>query len=198
MAYSESKNLLFIHIPKNAGTSIINTLALKPHGHFTWNEHPPTPTDARSFAVIRNPWDRFVSCYEFAKMKKSYWHSIAGSSIWGEHPDYDLCNSLPFTDFVNQFAAGHLTIEHSGWGPQYQYVCDRDGSVKVDKLLKCENISSELNEFLEDCGLETVELPRDNSSRPADKSYKDYYTQETAHKVGQLYCTDIALFDYEF
>ena len=70
-----NSDYLFIHIPKNAGISIANALYGKPVWPRTWhrtalqikNEYPDFFTTRISFAVIRNPWDRVVSAYEYLR-----------------------------------------------------------------------------------------------------------------------------------
>ncbi len=79
-------NILFIHIPKNAGTSIIRAL-LEKHGggrktlhthRLGLKKHVPAYTaqvrlpnkawrKAFKFAVVRNPWDRMVSTWRYGR-----------------------------------------------------------------------------------------------------------------------------------
>jgi hypothetical protein len=79
-------DLLFIHIPKNAGTSIVRTLLVKHgggrktlHNHrLGLKKHVPAYTaqvrlsnrdwkKAFKFAVVRNPWDRMVSTWRYGR-----------------------------------------------------------------------------------------------------------------------------------
>ena len=64
------KELYFIHIPKNAGTAFCNQFCNgKQIGH-----RPVIMFDDniinKSIAIIRNPYDRLVSVYEYNKTKK--------------------------------------------------------------------------------------------------------------------------------
>ncbi|MDZ7820398.1 MAG: sulfotransferase family 2 domain-containing protein [Candidatus Marinimicrobia bacterium] len=73
-AISEKKHILFIHIPKTAGLSIINAVRdprVDTVGHFLQNpfyrpagevikKYPQRPF---VFTFVRNPWDRAVSAF---------------------------------------------------------------------------------------------------------------------------------------
>ena len=82
MTICHKRKLIFIHIPKNAGTSIIKAMCPRPereevvfdktieeykeyYGEY-WDEY-------KKFTVIRDPIDRFISAYKYARMKESGW-----------------------------------------------------------------------------------------------------------------------------
>lgn len=89
MPVCRTRKLLFIHIPKNAGTSITKSLEMENQGHVAALHYKRNLEDFDEFfkfTVIRNPWDRVVSCYEFARMQKSYWHNAVTNKHW----DFDV------------------------------------------------------------------------------------------------------------
>ena len=76
----ENPNLVFIHIPKNGGSSITRWLrdnlngskGIVTHGGMQHIQQDfAHAVDYPTFAVVRNPWDRVVSSYFFKKKKKS-------------------------------------------------------------------------------------------------------------------------------
>ena len=61
MPISRENNLIFVHIPKNAGTSIQEKFKMEQAGgHQTAEqmrtENPQLWKDYSSFCVVRNPW----------------------------------------------------------------------------------------------------------------------------------------------
>ena len=85
MPISRENNLIFVHIPKNAGTSIQEKFKMEQAGgHQTSqqmrNENPKLWGDYNSFCVVRNPWDRMVSNYYYCLAEKSFWFDANNST----------------------------------------------------------------------------------------------------------------------
>ena len=196
MGTNSTYNILYIHIPKCAGTTIIEALNLRPPGHYKWSTHPHFGVPGyTSFAVVRNPWDRVVSCYEYARMEESYWHSTTGKGRDGKHPDYDLLKDMTFKECVDLLATGRHRLKSGHWAPQYEYVAN-DNKIMVDKIIKYETMETDLNEFLATCNVPPAKLPVINESSRRD--YRSYYDDETIQIVGNVYKEDIEMFTYKF
>lgn len=213
MPVSDKHKIVFIHIPKNAGTSAAAYFEMENLGHFHWT-HYCDFTEHKKVAIVRNPWDRFVSCYEYAKMERSYYHSADGDAIHGKHPDYETLKDKSFEECVELALASKLGfkynihknglmhhivrpqfLKHQGWIPQCYWICDKD-RVMVDHLIKQENISHP------EVGLPSVldtgqPVPETNPST-RNKNYRDYYNEETKEAVASIYEQDIRNFEYEF
>ena len=140
MPVSHKHKLIMVHIPKNAGTAIEKSLSMEGTGHFNWKKYArelPTEWDThKSFSVLRNPIDRFISSYNYAKMEKSYWHSVDPNhqTVYGKHIDYDTCIKYDLNDIVEPWLDGQITLIHPSWMTQYEWIVDGD-SVAVDYLI---------------------------------------------------------------
>lgn len=196
MPISDQHNLIFIHIPKNAGTSVTNHLEMDDVGHHNWSyyagRYPNKWSKYKKISIIRNPWDRVVSCYEYAKMENSYWHSSDGKSKAGKHPDYELLKDKTFEECLHILDTTPSILRHHGWPPQCNYIIEKN-SLMVDKIIDIQNINEELSILLES----SVEFPIINISKT--KNYKDYYVnEEMVNIVGRKYIEDISQFNFKF
>ena len=141
-----------------------------------------------AFAVIRNPWDRVVSRYFFAKKvieveKKeprgkhaieSFEAFLEERHIWG-----------------NQKYMWHRAIR--GWYPAFDYVTDVKGKIRCD-LLRFENLNEDLCKYF---NLQTMSRAR-NVTALNPGSYRDLYTPKTIQIVADWYKADIDTFGYDF
>jgi hypothetical protein len=175
MPYSIRLRCLFIHVPKNAGTSVLDALQLNVGlpGHRTWREYDgrcvtPDGTPYFSFAVVRHPLDRLVSSYDYARMAQSYYHSLDGPSISGVHPDHAMLATMTLDDCVEALVERPSSFEHPGWGPQHPYVLDEDGAGRVEVLCRFEHLATDLAQVAERLGVGPIVLPRLNGSTAGD------------------------------
>lgn len=190
MAISHEYQLIFIHVPKNAGTSIIESLGMEEHGHHQI-EHYNQYKHYTSFAVVRNPWDRVVSNYEYAKMSESYWHSLQSEP----HPDLKLLNNLNFKQTVDILYNTPNKLKHDGWKLQTLYTHYNDKPV-IDKIFYYEEMEK-LEKWLQQY-LPSFRLKNINPSKKEFNNYRSYYDEETKKKVSEIYEKDIRLFNYKF
>ena len=137
MIKCNGKEYLFIHIPKTAGTAISNRFfngrqithrELVYYPRNFWN---------RSIAVVRNPYDRLISVYNYAKMRKSYWHSDDGSTRYSLHPLYKYCNDHSFKEFV--IAVCNDEIDNVLLKPQSSFIITPENKI-VTEIIRFESL----------------------------------------------------------
>ena len=180
----EEVKRLFIHIPKNGGTSVqketTNTLSF---GHDRWKD---VPRDIRyihqSFAVIRNPWARMVSRYvmgiptsntnDHGTTWNTFEEFLETRYVWTDKQWYDPIRS---------------------WSTQYDYVCDENDIVRCD-ILRLEFIDDELSPYL---NLNTPYIVRENVG-DYTRNYQDYYNEQTIQIVADWYEQDIDYWGFDF
>lgn len=214
--YIEEADLLFIHIPKIAGTSINKFLMeswgldhnsdkdrqkvlLDPVlvGHRTAYEQLEYFGKEKfeslvSFAICRNPWDRVFSMYRYRNINSTDFRT------W-------LFAVLP------QFRTGVMwpEIYYKISLPQVEYIWGDHDEQIVDTVLRFENLEQEFSQFCTlnfDIDENNVRdfMPRVNVAETESKhgkyksSYKDYYTSDMIDKVYKLYHEDVDYFGYEF
>jgi chondroitin 4-sulfotransferase 11 len=201
MPISHKHKIIFIHVPKNAGTSITSLIDFSFED--TKNAHrtagltkamfPGLWGEYTKYSIVRNPWDRFISNFEYAKMEKSYWHSTDGTTKYAEHPDFQLVKSLNFEEVVN-LAFEHLpALEHPGWLPQKHFLCDSNNKVLVDKVFYSEKLDTDKEFKSVFPGVQKI-----NVSNRKSQNYRDYYNNKTFYKIYQLYLADIELFGFKY
>ena len=180
----EKVKRLFIHIPKNGGTSAQKEMTTLSFGHDRWRD---VPRDIRyihqSFAVIRNPWARMVSRYVMG---------IPTSNTNDHGTTWNTFEEFLETRYVWTDKEWNDPIR--SWNTQYDYVCDENDVVRCD-ILRLEFIDDELSPYL---NLNTPYIVRENVG-DYTRNYQDYYNNEqTIQIVADWYEQDIDYWGFDF
>jgi hypothetical protein len=190
MPISHKDKLVFIHIPKNGGTSITEYFNMADKGHHNINyynkKYKNIIGDYQSFAVIRNPWDRVVSNYNYAIMENSYYHSKDGRAIYGIHPDYELLKDKTLTECIKLLERDPHLFKHQGWLPQSNWICD-NGKILVDQVIKYNNINTHFKMLGHD-------IPKLNQSEKTHLN-DNLNIDNLIQVVKRIYQKDIKIFD---
>lgn len=191
--------IVFIHIPKAAGTSINQVLYGRFMGHMRvvdvrrWA--PAAVKSLPSFAITRNPWDRLVSAYRFAIRGTGVGRGIQAAIQQPKQyriPEFD-CFDTFVTEWLSRRDVAKLDYVFQ---PQSLFVCDKAGRVAVDHLGRIENLGPTLDFVSRTIG-RPLKLPVSNRSGAAI-DYRDYYTPELSALVGRIYAEDVSRFGYSF
>jgi len=198
---SDRHKCIFIHIPRSAGTSIKEALELQGRGHLPWQYYylvyPDKWDSYLKFAIVRNPWDRVVSAYNYAKMGKSYWHD--NLNRFAPHPDYELLSKKTFTECCEILKNRRNVLKDKAWHPQHLWIAKTDNStypIMVDVILNYENLENDFQVLCEKFAITNINLPRLNLSNREE--CRTCYTEETKKIIEEVYATDIELFKYKF
>lgn len=123
------------------------------------------------FAVIRNPFDRIVSFYEYHKMT-------------GER---GLTKGRNFKEW----------FWHVEFIPSMKpYVYDEADNLLVDKLIRFEDLESGFRETCHEIGIDSMSLPHEKKSKRKD--YKQYYDKQMRDFVEEKLAIDLQTFSYSF
>ncbi len=190
--------VLFIHVPKAAGTSISQALYGRFMGHMRaadverWGSAQVRVLPR--FAVVRNPWDRLVSAYRFAKRGSGIGGIVAGI----RNPEqYRVPEFENFERFVREWLAPRDVRKLDGvFQPQWPFVCQANKQVMVDHVGRFEKLE-QTHAFLEATLRRKLRFHRQNLSGP-EIDYRSLYTPALAAAVRDIYSEDVEMFGYEF
>ncbi len=190
--------IVFVHIPKAAGTSINQALYGRFMGHARAREirrYAPAEVNALPFfSVTRNPWDRLVSAYRFARLGAGVGGLVAGISNPGQ---YRAPEFATFERFVREWLApSDLHRLDNVFQPQWPFVCDHERKPMVDHVGRVEALGP-THAFIERTLGRPVRFERQNRSGQ-DVDYRSFYTPALAAMVGEIYRDDVEIFGYDF
>ena len=161
------------------------------HGfeHARWRDCNESIVDAHgSFAVIRNPWDRVVSRYFFAKKVIE----VEKKEPVGKHKIDSFEHFLEERhEWGNMEYMWHRAIR--GWYPQTDYVTDEAGEIKCD-IMRFEKLNFDLCMYFK-----IPEMSRARNVTVLNKgTYQDLYTPKTIQIIADWYAKDIETFGFDF
>jgi hypothetical protein len=221
------QRLVFLHIHKNAGSSVrgfLRRLGEETHnrdwngqtfrGHVNWRDMvaaAPELAEYDAFVISRNPWSRLVSAYEWWKSKPETRHGITradvafltsfGAFVAALARSAEAAAADPaLARQVAQLEAGSKVRLEPGlvhYASQFSYIEDGAGRVRATHL-PIERLSEALPAYLSERLGRGVEWREVNRNRNAKGDWRGYYTDRDAETVGRLFAVDAAHFGYSF
>lgn len=193
-----ASNCIFVHIPKNAGTSITKAFDLPTSNHYTakelqWWMGRRSFDRFFSFCIIRNPYDRFLSLYHYARLERSIHHSVYPEDQRRKHSDYELLKSASLNDCADMLVENKLS---KLWNPQTDWFLDDNDEILVNYIGHYETINQDFA-FLTQrmCG-EVRLLPTINSSQ-RKVPYTEELTEYARSAVDRFYKRDFKTLNYK-
>jgi hypothetical protein len=187
MTINHEKKLIFIHIPKNAGTSIIKAMECEKNYFIDksieeYKERYQDYWDTYiKFTVIRNPICRFISAYKFARMNESGWFSITGQEGLEKHIHYELCNSMNINEYVEYIF--NNPKEFNRWIiPQTFIISNKDKKIEIDYFVKYENLLKDLKNI----GIDTIKILNKSKIDDISKIILNKNSIKKLHKIYEI------------
>ncbi|MDJ0639611.1 MAG: sulfotransferase family 2 domain-containing protein [Paracoccaceae bacterium] len=135
------------------------------------------PTEPFVFTMVRNPWDRMVSLYHWARVQSF------------DDPMVAIAKTADFDGFLR---APHV-IRAMRNDAATAYVTDRQGNLRCNAFIRLEHISTDLAPLEAHLGFR-LSLPHVNPSEHA--APVDYYSAALKDHIGEVFAADIQRFGY--
>jgi len=220
---SDKYQLIFVHNPKCAGSSIKNALQGLPEAdwrkndwHYTINQLFRTGDkiedifDYKSFGCVRNPYDRLVSAFTYNIERVL----ISTDYHWDAYPLAYQClkkytdqyltgldGSWGGTDLIKTFRAFVLSedfekLTGKGWPIHFKLQSHFFTERDLDLCLRFEDFMEQDGglEALEDYTGQSLKVPYTNMSAHPD--YQEFYDIQCMDRVAKKYHSDFIEFGY--
>jgi hypothetical protein len=202
MIICDKKKFIFIHIPKNSGTTMSNEIhkiyndskLLK----FVEREGPNIGIDKMhlynevidifipknildtyfKFCIIRNPYNKLYSAWNFIKNRHGYENV-------NDFIKYKLNEKFIYGLEINP---GDARVHYR---PQFTFVYNKNDNKYVDFIIKYENLNNDIRILNNKFDLNIPEY--DNN---IEKNYIKFFNRESIEIINKLYKKDFILFNY--
>jgi hypothetical protein len=209
MKVSDTRQVLFVHVPKNGGSTVDWVFDRevpdsrwvegrgRHSGYKTLLAKEPALGEYWSFGFVRNPWSRMVSWYSMMSgiVAKADSGKERAVRRFEERPD----RWEPVRPFVSDFDTFVLKgTEQVGRfaRPQRRWLLRPDGT-EIDFVGRVENFAHDLQVVRDKLGLAPMRRPP-RRNRSTHGHYSEYYTPETRQRVADLFAEDIEAYGYTF
>ena len=205
--------LIFIHIPKNAGSSIESFFGVKP---FDWKvpnydvltgwcpkrcihlQHATPKQLLETELISEDIWDSY---YKFAIVRNS-WERSLSDYIWMLK---SIGVSGSFKEYLNREGKfKHCLSDNNDPGnradhliPQVEFTHVEQKPV-LDKIIRFEKLNEGFQNVCEDDGINSAVLPHKKKGVISQKHYSYFYNKELKSLVSNIYHDDIQAFNFSY
>lgn len=177
----KEKSYQFIHVPKCAGTSIVKSLNVDDPGHYSYQDlisRGVIDAETPVFAVVRNPVDRVLSTFSYAKraQEKNGPNPLGWIAKYSTADDFVL-NGLKEKDVCNNYFLNS----------SYSYVkgCSKSNLIIIDFY----ELENDFGSAMGAMGLSFSSLTKENAS----SGKKNIMSDRAKAKIRRLYADDYEL-----
>lgn len=186
--YDDSRKFIFVHIPKNGGSSLERMLNLG-GGIFSIKDFSTVINidDYYKFTIVRNPFDKMVSAFTYLRSGKQP----------VDKPYFDII--IKYKD-VNDFLKNYLSIDNNlfkiaHFTPQNLWL-KINGVNKMDYVGRLEDYNNSVKTIFTNINVNINNITHTNKSNRGD--YKGYFNDESIEIMNRLYKDDLNEFGYEY
>ena len=190
----DKKSSFIIHIPKTAGTSVTKSIygTDANYTHYNWEDLKIVLKENFynyfSFTIVRNPWDRCLSAYEFLRL---------GGDNEKDRLFYEKNMSAfqTFEEFVKIGLSKKKIYNWVHFMPQSNFIFSKNDKCMVDYILRFENISNDYDFIKNKLGGSKLLKYKVNRT---NHNYQKFYDNDMKNIVSDRYYRDIKLLKYKF
>jgi hypothetical protein len=139
--------------------------------------------DYFSFVIVRNPWDRIVSMYNFSLLNKKVFEECYGLK---NKDFYSFCNLIKERQFDKFFI---------GSNKQNEWI---DPQNPPNKIIRFESLASDFAEMVKELNFIGIEPKLPHKNKTKHEHYSSYYNPETIRIISEVFEEDIDTFKYVF
>ena len=193
----DKRKAIFVHIPKSAGTSVCKAVFDCPDSsHYTArcyrSDNPVKFDDYFKFTVVRNPYDRFCSAYNYLKN--------GGERLSEKDKIFRDTFLNDFSD-INDFALHGLYCDELYQRPhfdlQYEYIFDdNEKTLLVDFVGRMESLEQFTQQLSNELGT-NIDIGHENKTCSAAVCFNDNITEKAKARIYEKYKKDFELLGYE-
>jgi hypothetical protein len=182
----KARNLIFVHVPRAAGMSVADALGARPQSHYSMRYYrtvaPHFAEAADSFAVLRDPFERFASAYAMVRAGGAERAKLSSPFRIQTAHVRTVDDYLAFLERRTPLQCDHVMR------PQSWYVTDaKSGAVLVKRLFLLGAETEELNAYLATHGVGPLGWVNRSERLPLELS------DDQRRRVMALYRDDFAL-----
>lgn len=199
---------VFIHIPKNAGTSVSSILLKNGGEHYDkhiYGKHNSAQEvkasydlydNSFSFTFVRNPFARMVSYYYFFKNRVNIlMNKGGGKNVSVDHFNNGFDHWLLTTELYLWYDDPQTSIPYQK-RPQTSWINNSKNQPIANFVGKVENIDADFRTVCDKININSFKLSNKNKSN--HDHYKKIYSQESRKFIEYYFKDDLETFNYTF
>ena len=190
MIISHKYKLIFIHIPKAAGTFMTKLLENLDKNSINCDNHTSAKNAKKKFpelwdsytkiCIIRNSWDREMSFMFYMKSYRS-------------HHEHHIVENMNVTEYLEW---RKTRVDH-----QVDYILDDNGVCLVDYILSFEDLNTNIKNFFR--GAYNIDVsphlpPKKREVSIREPNYRRYYNDHNRRMLHEMHLPDIKHFEFVF
>src|SRR5207302_2625688 len=137
------------------------------------------------FAIVRNPFDRLVSLYEYLKVM----NALPKTTTFDIFCEYVRARAWEDVGLMNAVGLSQLR-------PQTTWILDSSGKIFVDGIYRFENLPNEWSEIWTHVGMPGKPPPLNILNRSERKPVSQYFSDRHIKITQEIYCNDFAELGY--